>query len=686
MDSASQKLTAPAHAGPDAARSFDASPIATAGADHAGRPLWANSALCDLLDQTPEQLGLRSLGEIAAAVAQARGAAPAVQFIDERAHRSTVDALQQQLAEQAVITLLGERALAGLPLVDLIAEAVVAVTHVLDTDMGAYAELSRDRATLTVRSATGWPDGLEGSTFEVSDDLREAVCQRGDLDGVLRAAHAPVFESGGAVAGIGVLVGDPSNPLGILGASARRERAFGDSDSNFLRAVAHVLAGAIERSRAEERARHEALHDALTGLPNRALLLDRLQQGLSRHASGRGQLFVLLLDIDSLALVNDSLGHATGDDLLRETAARLTDALGPADTVARLSGDEFGILCVDADCERQADRIAEQVRAAFVRPYLLAGEPHFISASLGVAVEASDPGRSPGDLLRDADTALKRAKQRGRGGYELFDPSTRARVVNRLKVESELRHAIEADELRVEYQPYFRLADDTPAGIEALVRWQHPERGMIPPGDFIPVAEDSGLIVQLGEWVLRHACNDLARWRADHDWATGLRMTVNVSARQVHEPGLPAIVKSALEDAGLPPGLLGIEITEGLLLDQERAPQGALAALKQLGVRLLLDDFGTGYSSLSYLSRFPVDVLKVDRSFVRDLGSRTESAAIVTAIIALARGLRLDVIAEGIETEQQADHLREIGCVYGQGFLMSRPLPATQLVERLSTD
>jgi diguanylate cyclase (GGDEF)-like protein len=393
---------------------------------------------------------------------------------------------------------------------------------------------------------------------------------------------------------------------------------------------------------------------------------------------------VLLLDVDSLGLVNDDLGHATGDEVLCEIAARLGDVLGPADTVARLAGDEFCIVCLDPTCERQGDRIAEQVRAAFVRPFVLAGEPHFISASMGVAATTGDGPHCASDLLRDADTALQRAKGRGRGGYELFDPRTRARVVSRLKVESELRNAIESNELRVEYQPYYRLSDNSPAGIEALVRWQHPERGLIPPGDFIPVAEQSGLVVQLGEWVLRRACSDLSSWRAAHDWATGLRVTVNVSARQVHEPGLPAIVQSALRDAGLPPGLLGIEITEGLLLDQERAPQGALAALKQLGVRLLLDDFGTGYSSLSYLSRFPVDVLKVDRSFVRDLGSRTESDPIVTAIVALAQGLRLDVIAEGIETEQQADRLRAIGCDYGQGFLMSRPIPAEQLVDLLS--
>jgi Amt family ammonium transporter len=236
----------------------------------------------------------------------------------------------------------------------------------------------------------------------------------------------------------------------------------------------------------------------------------------------------------------------------------------------------------------------------------------------------------------------------------------------------------------VEYQPYFRLSDGTPGGLEALVRWQHPERGLISPGEFIPVAEETGLIAGLGEWVLRRACRDLAAWRDEHDWATGLRVTVNVSAKQVQERELTASVESALREAGLAPGLLGIEITEGLLLDESRAPLDALSALKRLGVRLLLDDFGTGYSSLSYLSRFPVDVLKVDRSFVRDLGTRADTTPIVTAIVALARGLRLDVIAEGVETQEQLDQLRDLGCDYAQGFLLARPMPAEQLVARLA--
>jgi diguanylate cyclase (GGDEF)-like protein/PAS domain S-box-containing protein len=607
-----------------------------------------------------------------------------VQLVDDTKRRATTEALQQRLGEQAIITLLGERALAGLPLDDLIAEAVTAAVQVLEADMGGYGELSGDQASLTVRRAVGFADGFQGSVFEVSETMRAAIGETVNLDGAMDLTGGQIMGGHGAADSVTVLVGDPRDPLGILAAFAREKREFSDAERNFLRAVAHVLASAIGRARSEERARHEALHDGLTGLPNRALLLDRIDQGLASLAGGGGKLTVVLLDVDGFKLVNDALGHAVGDDLLREVAPRLFEVLGPTDTVARFTGDEFAILCLDPTGDRQADRIAEQVQGGFVRPFLLAGEPHFLSASLGVAVADGTAGRNAEDIVRDADAALNRAKERGRGGYELFDPRTRASVVSRLQTETDLRRAIETDQLRVEYQPYFRLSDGTPAGVEALVRWQHPDRGLISPGEFIPVAEETGLIAGLGEWVLRRACRDLASWRDEHDWATGLRVTVNVSAKQVDQRELTATVESALREAGLAPGLLGIEITEGLLLDESRAPLDALSALKRLGVRLLLDDFGTGYSSLSYLSRFPVDVLKVDRSFVRDLGARADTTPIVTAIVALARGLRLDVIAEGVETEEQLDQLRELGCDYAQGFLLARPMPAEQLVARLA--
>jgi diguanylate cyclase (GGDEF)-like protein/PAS domain S-box-containing protein len=698
---------------------FEGSPLPLAAADANGLTIRVNRQMCDLLGYDEEELLSRPIYEFAHPADRPAGIAPMcesresryvrkdgaivhvqysvstlrdavggddeyiVQLLDDTRRRATLDTLEQRLGEQAVITLLGERALAGLPLESLIAEAVHAAAQVLDVPMAGYGELAPERDSVKMVRTIGWPEGTDGSVIPLAPEVSSAVGEVVLLDDVIHASHADLFEKHGAAAGAMVLVGDPSDPLGILGAHVREPRPFSDAERNFLRAVAHVLASAIARVRADEKARHEALHDALTGLPNRALLRDRIEQGLGR-LDGDGAVSLVLLDIDSFKLVNDALGHDAGNHLLCEIAPRLGEVLEPGDTIARVAGDEFALLSVDPDGRRAADRVAEQIRGAFVRPFVLAGEPHFVSASLGVVVANAGSGRGPDELLADADAALHRAKERGRGGYELFDPATRARVVSRLKVETDLRRAIEQDHLRVEYQPYFRLSDGSPAGVEALVRWQHPERGLISPADFIPIAEESGLIAPLGEWVLRRACRDLAEWRAEHDWATGLRMTVNVSARQVEAGDLPAKVDAALRDAGIPAGLLGVEITEGLLLDDSAAPREALAALKRLGVPLLLDDFGTGYSSLSYLSRFPVDVLKVDRSFVRDLGTRADSAPIVTAIVALAEGLRIDVIAEGVETDDQADRLRDMGCDMVQGFLFARPMPAEQLIERLS--
>jgi diguanylate cyclase (GGDEF)-like protein/PAS domain S-box-containing protein len=705
---------------------FEGTPLPSASVDDDGRITWINSAFRDLLGYEADEVAGRPItdfchpGERDGKAARLRGAlatatprqgegrylhkdgsivhvqdnltvvrAPkgrptmfVVQLVDQTRSRQAMNALHQRLGEQAVITLLGERALAGLPIDDLIAEAVTAASQVLEVETAMYGELSDDCEWVTLRRTVGWP--TETSEYPVPEPLRQTLCEVVNLDDALLSAYADRFAAQGIVGGAAVLVGDPSDPIGILGAFVREPRTFTDAEHNFMRAVAHVLAGAISRERAEQRARHEALHDSLTGLPNRALVLDRLEQRLPTLATTGARITVVALDVDGFKHVNDALGHAAGDELLREIAPRLAEVIEPTDTVARLAGDEFAILCFDAAGERAADRIAEQVRGAFVRPFVVEGEAHFLSASLGVVVADGDSVRAADDLLRDADAALHRAKERGRGAYELFDPRTRAQVVSRLQLETDLRRAIESDQLLVEYQPYFRLDDCTPAGIEALVRWRHPDRGLISPGEFIPVAEESGLIVPLGEWVMRRACADLAAWRAEHDWATGIRITVNVSAKQVDERALTATVDSALRDTGLPAGLLGIEITEGLLLDESRAPQEALAALKRLGVRLLLDDFGTGYSSLSYLSRFPVDVLKVDRSFVSDLGGRADSTPIVTAIVALAKGLRLDVIAEGVETEDQLNRLRELGCDYAQGFLLARPMPAQQLVERLS--
>ena len=604
------------------------------------------------------------------------------QFVDDTERHNALLRLEQRMNEQRVVTALGDRALAGIPFEDLLQEAVAGIADVLGAARVAYSEV--DGAEYCLRAGIGWPEGLIGFPRPVTPDLFAGLLAAAREERVYTEVEANLLRDGGITSGLTVVVGDPPAPLGVLGAYFQDDRPHDAGAGGFMRSVAHVLATAAERLRAEERARHDSLHDALTGLPNRELLRDRLQQALARLGGNGSRLAVLLLDLDDFGLVNDGHGHGIGDELLGEVAARLRGLLGPVDTIARFGGDEFAVVAESVHDENAAERLAQDLGGAFVRPFAVAGEPHFVSVSLGVVV-ASGEGtlRGADELLRDADAALHRAKERGRGVYELFDPRTRARVVSRIKIESELRAALERDELRVEYQPYFDLTTGRAVGAEALVRWQHPDRGLIPPGEFIPVAEETGLVVPLGEWVMRRALTDLAAWRDEHHWAGEFGVTVNVSARQVHGCGLTGTIASLLAETGVPAARLGLEITEGLLLDDSAATRQSLADLSATGARLLLDDFGTGYSSLSYLSRFPVDALKIDRAFVNDLASDA-GGPIVAAIVGLAQALAIDVIAEGIETEEQAERLRWIGCNHGQGFHLARPLQASVLVQLLS--
>ena len=348
--------------------------------------------------------------------------------------------------------------------------------------------------------------------------------------------------------------------------------------------------------------------------------------------------------------------------------------------IARFGGDEFAVLCEGVGDQAHALRVAERLVRAFARPFEVRGEPRFCSTSVGVVV--SDPAgpRGPDELLSDADAALYRAKERGRGRHEVFDVGLRDRTTARLRIEADLRRALHAgDQLWVAYQPFYALPGGEVAGVEALLRWDHPELGPIPPVEFIPVAEDSGLIVELGELVLRTACRAVARWQAETP-AKALRLTVNVSARQMELTGMPGEIGAVLRESGFDPALLGLEITEGLLLEDTPATGETLQALRRLGVRLMLDDFGTGFSSLAYLRRHPIDALKIDRAFVADLGEDARGdAAIVQAIVGMAKALGMSVVPEGVETQAQLDRLTELGCDFAQGFHLSRPLPAAQL-------
>jgi diguanylate cyclase (GGDEF)-like protein/PAS domain S-box-containing protein len=434
-----------------------------------------------------------------------------------------------------------------------------------------------------------------------------------------------------------------------------------------------------ERKQVEARLLHEAVHDALTGLPNRHLFMQRLGESLFRFNQGGGQFAVLFLDLDRFKVVNDSLGHHVGDELLVAVARRLQESVRAGDTVARFGGDEFAILLRDLDDTADATAIATRVADAVAAPVNLSGYEVFTSVSIGIAL-ASNGYERPEYLLRGADMAMYQAKGSGGLAWEVFDRGMHARALTRLQMETDLRRALHRGEFRLHYQPIVSLSTGWIAGVEALVRWEHPDRGLVEPADFIAMAEETGAIVPLGEWVVREACRQLAEWRTG--LGVSITMSVNLSARQVAHPGLVEGVRDALAAAGLEPAELKLEITESALLETAAA-EGVLAELRALGVEMQLDDFGTGYSSLSALHRLPMQALKVDRTFVSRMEGGNAPAQLVRTIALMARGMALTVIAEGVETAGQLAEVREIGCDYAQGYLISRPLPAEALRELL---
>jgi len=460
-----------------------------------------------------------------------------------------------------------------------------------------------------------------------------------------------------------ILVGDPSGPDAVqaaqdAGAADHLPKAALAADT-LERAVRY----AVQHRRSVERLQHDALHDALTGLPNRTLFLDRLEQSLRRSrrfGSGKGAA-VLFLDLDRFKVVNDSLGHQAGDELLRSVAKRLAAALRPGDTVARMGGDEFTVLLEDVGDAREATVVAERVLATLAAPFAVAGRDLFVSGSVGIAL--AQPDAQPEALIRDADVAMYRAKAAGTARHAVFDAHMHGHVLARLDLETDLRRAIEAETLQVLYQPIVRTATGEIAGFEALCRWE------VEPHEFIAMAEETGLIVPLGEFMLRAAARSAARW--------GMSVAVNVSARQLADPGFTAAVEQALAQSGARPSHLRLEVTETAMTEDPESARRTLADLRdRVGVTTYLDDFGTGASSLRFLHRFPGDALKIDRRLVLDMLSDPGSHEIVKAIVGLAHTLGMEVVGEGVETAAQLERLRALGCELVQGLLLSEPLDA----------
>ena len=540
-------------------------------------------------------------------------------------------------------------------------------------DPGLTAELEHSLRSATFRPGDGWA-GLAWQTGErvceengppVEVCPGAAALRRASLH---RAVAIPIVGSNGV--------------LGVLEFFNRTHRPIDDGSLRTLTIASAQLGQFLERKRAEQALAYQALHDPLTGLPNRALFLDRLQISLANSRRRRGTVAVLFLDIDNFKVINDSLGHRAGDELLTMVATRITAALRPGDTVARFGGDEFVVLAEQISGVQDAVVIAERISSTFNEPFSLELGENFVSASIGIALSGNSPEDAE-DLIRGADSAMYRAKDRGRGQYEVFDELMHAQMLGRLRTEKDLREALRRDELTLFYQPVVDLPEGNVVGVEALLRWNHPERGLLEPAEFITLAEENGLILPIGRWVLLEACRQAARWHRARPGMRPISVSVNVSAMQAVHGSLHRVVEEVLRETGADARMLKLELTESVLLEETGGLHETLRNLEARGVRLVLDDFGTGYSALGYLHRFPIQGLKIDRSFVDGIESDRKRTAIAQAVIDIARALDIEVVGEGIECRRQAELLFELGCDYAQGFYFAPPAPAERITRLL---
>jgi diguanylate cyclase (GGDEF)-like protein/PAS domain S-box-containing protein len=590
------------------------------------------------------------------------------------------------LRHQRKIARFGRAALGKREPAEMIEEAVQIVLEGLRADAVVYLEPGGGERQVVLRAVVGLAETPDATIaqYQAGGALATAL-ERGE--GVVVDAAAPESTTlpyawanqSRSAALHPVLAG--LRVRGVLCAVSRRAAAFGAEETRFLDAAASVLSAGLGRIESEGRLAYLAQFDVLTGLPNRALLADRFSQMIvqaRRHGSGIGVLFI---DLDEFKMVNDTLGHAGGDALLKEVAVRLQSAVRQGDTVARISGDEFAVVLADLARAEDAALVAQKIIDRLSAAVEVHGNEVFVTASVGIAVFPADGGDAE-TLIGAADAAMYRAKQSGRNAYQFFTAEINQRSRARAQMGSELRRALEREEFALVYQPKYDLASRRPRGAEALLRWKHPERGTVSPAEFIPVLEETGLIIPVGDWVLRRACEDLKAWHAS-GLAAGA-VAVNLSARQFRQQDLDARIKSLVASAGIDPGLIELEITESQLMQDPDHAIRVMRALCDAGMRIAIDDFGTGYSSLSYLTRFPVGALKIDRSFVKDMSSDKGDATIVRTIIEMAHTLGFTVIAEGVETEEQANFLRLLRCEQAQGYLFAKPMPAAEYASLIS--
>jgi diguanylate cyclase (GGDEF)-like protein len=590
--------------------------------------------------------------------------------------------IQRQSLRLGLIAAFGQFALQNPSLDELIARTADTLEKGLQQQFSRYLELAPDEARLQLKAGSGWSgiwadqvqfDAVTEAQERFSIGTREAwLIEDYATEG--RRQASPVLKDQGIRSGAEVLVWGAHGPYGLLGVYSRVPGAFGQDSVDFLNAVKNTLTAALDHRCTQDRLAYLAQFDTLTGLPNRSVYIERLSQTL-RQQPNRDQrsVGVLFVDVGRFKSVNDELGHSGGDGVLARVAGRLQRCVRPTDTVARLSGDEFALLLENMATQEEAAMVSERVIASLAKPFRVDGHEVYVSASLGISVSPTD-GSDPDALLKNADMAMYRAKQAGRNTYRYFLPEMNAQAAERARTETELRGALARREFVLHYQPKASIETGRISGFEALLRWNHPQRGLVSPTEFIPILEDTGLINEVGEWVVRQTCEQIRAWQAD-----GLKacpVAVNLSARQFNQNGLDASIARILGETGIDPNLLEFELTESILMSDSEDAVRVLGNMKRCGIRLSVDDFGTGYSSLAYLRRFPLDSLKIDRAFIRHITTDSGEATIAKAIISLAHNLKLRVVAEGVETQAQLDFLREHACDEMQGYLFARPMSA----------
>lgn len=600
--------------------------------------------------------------------------------IDITKRRQAELAIQEHAMQQGFIAAFGQQALASADLDELWEKAAVVASQGLNVDFCKLLQITPDLRSFVLKAGLGWEKGWLGqrisSTYENSQNRFVLASHLplivDDFNSESRFKRSDILKNHGIRSGVDVLISGASGPYGILGAYSCEPFRFASSSITFLQGLANILAIAIDRKTTEERLVYLAQFDPLTGLPNRNLFLDRLKQVMQHVQRVPGKVAVVFADLARFKIVNDTMGHSAGDNLLIQVARRLQQCLRSGDTVARLGGDEFAFILPNLLKAEDATIVAEKVIASFTQPFEVDGQEVYVSASLGISIYPGD-GTDADSLLRNADTAMFQAKEQGPAIYQFYLPQMNERAVARLKIETQLRGALSRHEFVLHYQPKASLVNGEITGFEALLRWQHPSHGLVPPLKFISILEDTGLIVSVGEWVVRTVCNQIKEW---HRQGLVLHpISINLSARQFQQQDLDSIIGKTLKITGIDPRLLEFELTESVLMKEAEMAANALQNLKAFGVQISMDDFGTGYSSLAYLKRFPLDVLKIDRTFIRDVTSDPDDATIAVAMIKLAHSLGLKVVAEGVETRAQLDFLRENGCDEMQGYYFSQPLP-----------